>query len=271
MLEKDTDIELLIKENDIRDIFYQEYFEEVFRSKLPLEKYPKYIDKKEMSKEIRNKLKKELKNKTYNFDCTDILEKYEKESKELEEKRKEKIKLLKAKAAIENIEDFYIKAREKERHVIAHFGPTNSGKTHKAIEEFKKAKTGVYLAPLRLLAREIYDSCKNELNISMVTGEEVIECENETHVSSTIEMVDFEKEYDIAIIDEIQMLEDPQRGAAWSRALMGINAKKIYILGSSDSKEIVKKILDKCNDKLEIIEFKRLSKLHKINKPVSLG
>lgn len=271
LLTENTNVEDLLKKHDIKDIFYQEYFEEVFRAKSPLKVYPKYIDKKVFSNEIKNRLNLELKNKTYNFDCSDIFEKYEIKSKEFEKEKTEKIKILKSKAAIEDIQQFYIKARNKKRKIIAHLGPTNSGKTYSAIQEFKKAKTGVYLAPLRLLAREIYDSCHNELNISMITGEEIIECENETHVSSTIEMVDLDKEYDIAIIDEIQMISDPQRGAAWSRALMGLNAKIIYILGSTDSKEIVTKIIDKCNDTLEVVEFKRLSKLNKLKEPLFIN
>ena len=72
-----------------------------------------------------------------------------------------------------------------------------------------QAETGIYLAPLRLLAWEVADKLKEQgVKCSLVTGQERDENENDTHRSSTIEICDFNKAYDVAVIDEIQMICD---------------------------------------------------------------
>jgi hypothetical protein len=173
---------------------------------------------------------------------------------------------LKDKATIENIEN-YFKPSYK-RDFICHFGPTNSGKTYDALQEFKKAKSAIYLAPLRLLAREIYDEFKDELDISLVTGEEIIGNVNASHITSTIEMLDIEQEFEVAIIDEIQMIDDIQRGNSWTRALMGVKAKKVFVIGSQNTESFVKIIIEKCNDNIDIKYFERLTKLEKFEEPI---
>ncbi len=67
-------------------------------------------------------------------------------------------------------------------------GPTNSGKTYSALERLKEADSGYYLAPLRLLALEGYETLKRDgVNVSLITGEEEIIDEDSTHIASTIE------------------------------------------------------------------------------------
>lgn len=184
-----------------------------------------------------------------------------KENQVIKKENIKKIELLKAKATVTNIEEFYLNARSKKRKIIAYLGPTNSGKTHNALKLLDKADTGIYLAPLKLLAREIYDSKKEILNISLITGEEKILHKEETHISSTIEMLNLEEEYEVAIIDEVQMLNDQQRGNAWARAILGVNAQTVILVGSIDAEDIIKTIATKCNDELEIKKFQRLSNL----------
>ena len=70
--------------------------------------------------------------------------------------------------------DKFRPARGMTRQIIFHMGPTNSGKTHAALERFAAARNGAYLAPLRLLALENYEALRDRgLNAGMVTGEEV--------------------------------------------------------------------------------------------------
>ena len=157
------------------------------------------------------------------------------------------------------IEKEYSLARKKQRTIEAFLGPTNSGKTHAAIAKLKESKTGIYLAPLRLLAREIYDDLiVSGVKASLITGEERIIVKGATHICSTIEMLDIKEEYDIAIIDEIQFLADPQRGSTWSKALIGLIADKVIVIGSNNAEYLIKSITERCNDNLEIIKFNRL-------------
>jgi len=263
---QDIEIVLEREEQFFLPNFRKKYYSLLLNKKLLLNRFPKYVDKEHMSNLIKEELKKCIKTGEP-VDLIDIYIQFQEESNLKALQKEEEIKKLKTKAAIEDVQNFYTNARKKKRQIIFHSGPTNSGKTYNAIQQFKKAKKGLYLAPLRLLAREIYDSC-NDLNISLITGEEIIKHKEETHISSTIEMVDFNQEYDIAIIDEIQMIEDPQRGAAWSRALMGVNANIVYVIGSSNAKPIIQKIVEKCGDSFKEIKHERLSTLTPVEEPL---
>jgi ATP-dependent RNA helicase SUPV3L1/SUV3 len=163
-------------------------------------------------------------------------------------------------------------ARRLNRKIIYHMGPTNSGKTYHSIEALCKAKTGCYLAPLRLLASELYDTMNSKgVKTTLLTGEEVVEVPNCTHYSSTIEMAKLSTEFECAVIDEIQMLTDPQRGWAWTRALIGLIAPEVHICGDHSVLELVKKILSLTGDSLEIKEYKRMTELQVMPKTLVLG
>ncbi len=108
------------------------------------------------------------------------------------------------------------------REIIFHVGPTNSGKTYSALEELKRGDSGYYLAPLRLLALEGYENLiDGGLNASLITGEEEIIDEESTHIASTVEMMNSDVEVDVAVIDEVQMVSDRDRGWAWVNAIIG--------------------------------------------------
>jgi len=176
----------------------------------------------------------------------------------LTEEKHEQDKKFRELTKIEDIENFYIKARSIKRDFKAFLGPTNSGKTYNAIKALEKASTAVYLAPLRLLAREVYDTLKNKgIRVSLITGEEKIIDEKATHVCSTIEALDINKKYDLAVIDEVQFLNDRQRGSSWTRAVYGVFAKKVICLGSPNTEHILNKILRKTNENLEVIYLDR--------------
>ena len=158
----------------------------------------------------------------------------------------------------ENPKDEYKLARAIKRKIIIHLGDTNTGKTYNAIERLKSAKKGIYLSPLRILALENYEKLNNEgVPCDLITGEEEIINENSTHVSCTIEKANLNEEYDIAVIDEIQMIGDSMRGMAWSRALLGLRCKEIHVCGALNTKELLEKILTDCNDDYEINEYTR--------------
>jgi len=148
------------------------------------------------------------------------------------------------------------------RRFIAILGPTNSGKTHQAIEALAAAANGVYLAPLRLLALENYERlAARGVAVSLVTGEERRITEGATHVASTIEMMDASKEIEIGVIDEVQMLEDLERGSAWTAAICGLPASTIYLLGSLTARPAIEALAHRLACPLELITLQRKSPL----------
>lgn len=163
-------------------------------------------------------------------------------------------------------------AREIKRRVVYHLGPTNSGKTYEAVQDLARAKRGAYLAPLRLLAAELYDTLnKMEVPTTLLTGEEVIETPDAHHYASTIEMAKLQQRVDCAVIDEIQMITDSQRGWAWTRALVGLQADVIHLCGDGSVLELVKQILTLTGDELEIKTYERMTPLKVMSDSLTLG
>lgn len=163
-------------------------------------------------------------------------------------------------------------ARDIKRTIIYHMGPTNSGKTYHAVEALCKAKSGCYLAPLRLLAGELYDTLNSKgVTTTLLTGEEVIEKEGSTHFSSTIEMARFQETFDCCVIDEIQMITDKQRGWAWTRALVNMHAPEIHVCGDASAYEMVKNVADLCGDELVVKNYERMTELNVERNPIVVG
>ena len=121
------------------------------------------------------------------------------------------------------------------RKIIFHTGPTNSGKTYEALQQLKKAKHGLYLGPLRLLAAEIYENLiEHGIPTNLYTGQERKEMPTATHMAATVELAPVtlngaNHKYDVAVIDEIQMISDEFRGFAWTRALLGLKCNEIHV------------------------------------------
>ncbi|MEO7495331.1 MAG: helicase-related protein [Massilia sp.] len=158
-------------------------------------------------------------------------------------------------------------ARRMKRRFIALLGPTNSGKTHKAMEALVKARSGVYLAPLRLLALENFERMQaarphgKQLKVSLVTGEERRLAEGATHVASTVEMLDSRNPVEVAVVDEIQMLADPDRGAAWTAAVCGAPAQVVYLVGAPEARRAIEALADRLECELEVHVLKRMAPL----------
>lgn len=153
-------------------------------------------------------------------------------------------------------------ALEMKRKFILHVGPTNCGKTFHALERLKTAENGIYLGPLRLLALEVYEKMK-EANVpcTMLTGEECISEENSHITSSTIEMLDIDQRYDIAVIDEAQMIVSSDRGHSWTRAILGVQAPEIHICMSPAALKVVLHLIELTGDTYEIHRYERKTAL----------
>lgn len=152
--------------------------------------------------------------------------------------------------------------REMRRHFILHIGPTNSGKTFQSLERLKNAENGVYLGPLRLLALEVYEQMKKYgVPCTMRTGQECIEEENSRIMASTIEMADFDENYEIAVIDEAQMVSDPDRGHSWTKAILGIRAREIHICMSPAAEQAIIHLIRLCGDDFKIQRYERKTEL----------
>jgi ATP-dependent RNA helicase SUPV3L1/SUV3 len=154
------------------------------------------------------------------------------------------------------------------RRFVALLGPTNSGKTHRAMEALADADSGVYLAPLRLLALENYERLQSAVGkdgepvkVSLVTGEERRLAEGATHVASTVEMLDTKTRVQVAVIDEIQMLADRDRGAAWTAAVCGAPASTVYLVGAPEARRAIEALAERLECPLEVHVLKRKAPL----------
>lgn len=151
---------------------------------------------------------------------------------------------------------------EMKRHFILHIGPTNSGKTYQSLERLKTAGKGVYLGPLRLLALEVYERMKDSgVPCTMLTGQECIEEPDSKVISSTIEMLNLDVNYDVAVIDEAQMVADELRGHSWTRAILGVKAEEIHVCMSPDAASVVVHLIELCKDDYEIRRYERKTPL----------
>ncbi len=172
---------------------------------------------------------------------------------------------------IRDFKNLFPLARGMRRKLTLHIGPTNSGKTYEAIQKLQTADTGYYLAPLRLLALEGYEGLKdNGIDASLITGEEQILDEDATHISSTIEMLNFDVDVDVCVIDEVQMIDDLDRGWAWANAIIGAPANEIIMTGSPNSKDAIIALAEYLGEELEIIEFERKNPLILLDTPTSV-
>jgi len=156
----------------------------------------------------------------------------------------------------------YPLARSLNRKIILHTGPTNSGKTHAAMQALQSADRGVYAAPLRLLAWEQYDRMtKRGVKAELVTGQELLTSDDATHTSSTVEMVSVEQVFDVAVIDEVQMIGSEDRGGAWTRALLGVAARTVHVCGDVSVVGLMEDLCSVTGEELQVVSYQRLSPL----------
>lgn len=209
------------------------------------------------------KSQKEITNKSLTSD-----RKAEKRKKKAASKRqKNAIEMALITALRENREfsdykNVFFAARAKQRKIIAYLGPTNSGKTHAAMEAMREAETGTYLGPLRLMALENFDRLREKgVQAGLLTGEERIDLDTATHICQTIETANFSQTYDVAVIDEIQLLTDKDRGGYWLNAIIGIAADVVYLCGAPIIENILRDLAELTGDEIEIIYTERKTPL----------
>ncbi|KAM4605799.1 ATP-dependent RNA helicase SUPV3L1, mitochondrial-like isoform 1-T1 [Discoglossus pictus] len=160
--------------------------------------------------------------------------------------------------------NWYPEARSIQRKIVFHAGPTNSGKTYHAIQRYLSAKSGVYCGPLKLLAHEIYQKSNDSgVPCDLITGEELVFVDPEgrpaSHAACTIEMCSVNTPYEVAVIDEIQMIRDPSRGWAWTRALLGLCAEEIHVCGEAAAIEMVTELMFTTGEEVEVRSYERLT------------
>jgi len=131
--------------------------------------------------------------------------------------------------------------REAPSRVVAHLGPTNSGKTYAALEELAAKGSGVYAGPLRMLAQEAHRRLGERIGtekVGLVTGEERIN-ERAPIICSTVEMAPQRGE--LLVLDEVQWADDTERGSAWTRLLLAGEYREILVLGALDALPLVER------------------------------
>jgi ATP-dependent RNA helicase SUPV3L1/SUV3 len=123
--------------------------------------------------------------------------------------------------------------------VVAHLGPTNSGKTHHALTFLAESGRGVYAAPLRMLAQEAHRRLAErvgEERVGLVTGEERVN-QDAPIVCCTAEMAPLQGE--VLVLDEVQWADDEERGSAWTRLLLAAEYRHILLLGALEALPLV--------------------------------
>ncbi|MBF0141896.1 MAG: hypothetical protein HQL59_00360 [Magnetococcales bacterium] len=161
------------------------------------------------------------------------------------------------------------RAREQRRQFHLFLGPTNSGKTYQALQKLAQAESGTYLAPLRLLALEVADTLNSwGVPCHMVTGEERLEVPGARHTASTIEMLALGHRHQVSVIDEAQMLGDPDRGWAWTQAILGVQADEVCVVGAPEALPAVEKLLALTGDPYTVTTLERLAPLEPLERSV---
>ena len=147
------------------------------------------------------------------------------------------------------------------KKIIALLGPTNTGKTHDAIEKMLEFESGIFGLPLRLLAREVYEKCVKKIGlnkVALITGEEKIIPNSAIFFICTVESMPKDKAVDFVAVDEVQMCSDKERGHIFTDRLLNARGEKLTMfLGS----QVMKFIIHNLVDGVEFLKKERFSNL----------
>ena len=134
------------------------------------------------------------------------------------------------------------------KRITAVLGPTNTGKTHLAVETMMEYESGIIGFPLRLLAREIFDKCVNKIGaekVALITGEEKIIPKFPKYYICTVESMPQDMMVDFIAVDEIQMCVDHERGHIFTDRLLHARGDKLTMfLGSHTMKSLISSLVD---------------------------
>lgn len=160
--------------------------------------------------------------------------------------------------------EWYPATRRIPRTVHMHVGPTNSGKTYHALKRLEEASSGIYLGPLRLLAHEVYTrlTAKGK-SCALVTGEEQRMPDNDKPLmySCTVEMAPLNTLLEVAVIDEIQMINHADRGWAWTQAFLGLQVREMHLCGEARTVPMMRELCALVGDELHVHNYERLTPL----------
>ncbi|HEY9216605.1 MAG TPA: helicase-related protein, partial [Phenylobacterium sp.] len=145
--------------------------------------------------------------------------------------------------------------------LVAVLGPTNTGKTHLAVERMLGHASGMIGLPLRLLAREVYDrivKARGPRSVALITGEEKIVPPRPQYFVCTVEAMPLSREVEFLAVDEIQLCADPERGHVFTHRLLHARGKsETMLLGASTMAPLVRRLLPHA----EIVSRERFSDL----------
>ena len=134
-----------------------------------------------------------------------------------------------------------------EQNVQAILGPTNTGKTHLAIERMCAHRNGVIGLPLRLLAREVYSRVVEKVgveNVALVTGEEKIVPKAARYSVCTVEAMPRDAKVEFVAIDEVQLAGDFERGHIFTDRILNVRGiEETLLLGAATAAPILQKLL----------------------------
>jgi ATP-dependent RNA helicase SUPV3L1/SUV3 len=137
------------------------------------------------------------------------------------------------------------------RGVTAVLGPTNTGKTHLAIERLLAHDVGIIGLPLRLLAREVYDKIVARIGpskVALITGEEKIKPPSPRHYVCTVEAMPLDLEADFVAVDEIQLAADSERGHVFTDRLFHARGfSETLLLGAATMRDAIRELLPAAN------------------------
>ena len=130
---------------------------------------------------------------------------------------------------------------------MAVLGPTNTGKTHYAVERMLSYGSGMIGLPLRLLAREIYDRVCEKIgpgDVALITGEEKIVPSNPRYYVCTVEAMPLQVDTEFLAIDEVQLCADPERGHVFTdRLLRARGSEETLFLGAETIRPLIRQLL----------------------------
>jgi ATP-dependent RNA helicase SUPV3L1/SUV3 len=131
--------------------------------------------------------------------------------------------------------------------VTAVLGPTNTGKTHLAVERMLGHGSGIIGLPLRLLAREVYDravAAKGRAAVALVTGEEKIVPERAAYFVCTVESMPSGRSAEFVAVDEVQLAADPERGHVFTDRLLHARGRsETMFLGADTIRPLLRKLV----------------------------
>ncbi len=162
--------------------------------------------------------------------------------------------------------------------IIALLGPTNTGKTHIAIEKMLEHESGIFGLPLRLLAREVYDKCVDKIGvekIALITGEEKIIPSTAKYFICTVESMPINKKVDFIAIDEIQMCADRERGHIFTERLLESRGNKVTMfLGSQVMENIIKQLVNNVEfekkERFSRLSYSGIKKISKLDRKIAI-